>query len=733
MDMVKKALKPADLAMVIALVCILGTLVIPIPPFFIDLLLVASICSAMLILMLTIQLKEPLELSAFPSLLLILTLFRLSVNVASTRQILLTGYAGHVIQAFGQFVVGGNLVVGTVIFLILVLINFKVIVAGSGRIAEVAARFTLDAMPGKQMSIDADLNAGLIDEKTAIDRRQRLSREADFFGAMDGASKFIRGDAVAGLIITAINIGGGFAIGMLQQKMTAIQSLKTYSLLTIGEGLVAQIPALVISTAAGMMVTRAASTDNLGTEVQKQLFSQPKPLLITGAVAALMALVPGLPFLPFIALGGTLFSVGWVMQNKPASAALASGKGADVAGLSFDRKGAAGMAPGGKPGEVLKDGQKSALPAAPTPAAFKQVLNVSPMDLEIGFGLVPLVDREKGGKLIERIGMIRSQIAEELGLVIPPVNVRDNVNLKNIEYSIKIRGLEVARDAVRPGHLLAINPGPEIQMEGGIPVREPAFGFQAFWIPENRRDLAESRGLTVVDCASVITTHVAEIVKKFAADILTRQMVNELVDNIKEQHAAVVQELIPTKMTVGGVHRVLQNLLRERVSIRDLPVILETLADHAGRTQDSNVLVEFCRRALGGHICREHLTPEGMINAIGIAPQLEDILRGSVRREANELGTLTLDPGIVHDILQKISSALEAAQRADRHAVLLCSPLIRMHLRQLVQHDFKDLPVISYAEVPDDVKVNMLAVVMPPEQPAASAVPRGEANEDTQL
>lgn len=723
----KSVWQRADLIMVGALIMILGVMVIPVPTPLLDLLLVLSICSGILILVLTVQLREPLDLSSFPSLLLILTLFRLALNVATTRQILLNGYAGHVIQAFGTFVVGGNFVVGAVIFLILTLINFMVITKGSGRIAEVAARFTLDAMPGKQMSIDADLNAGLIDEKTALTRRERLSREADFFGAMDGASKFVRGDAVAGLVVVFINILGGFAIGMWQQGLTAIQALRTYSILTIGDGLVAQIPALVISTAAGMMVTRAASADNLGTEIRKQIFVHSKPLMITGCVSSLMALVPGLPFLPFMALGGAAVGLGWVLHKRePATATAVAGR---------DRAASGAKLAAGKAGEKqeIKEGAKPAAALPASAAGFKQVLTVSPMDLEIGFGLVPLVDRAQGGKLIERIGMIRAQIAEDLGLVIPPVNVRDNVNLKNNEYSIRIRGLEVVRGTVRTGSLMAINPGPETQLEGALPTREPAFGFQAFWIPESRRDLAESKGLTVVDCASVITTHVAEIVKRNAADILTRQMVSELVDQVKESHAAVVQELVPAKMNVGGIHRVLQGLLREKVSIRDLPVILETLADQAPRVQDPHLLVEFCRRALGGHICKEHLAPNGSLAVIGVAPQLEDLLRKATRREANEVGSLTLDPAVVHDLFGKLRQALEAAQAADQHPVLLCSPMIRPHLRQLAQHEFRDLAVISFAEVPDDVKVDMLAVLSAPETAEPKQKPESDAHEDSQL
>ncbi|NCC51716.1 MAG: flagellar biosynthesis protein FlhA [Spartobacteria bacterium] len=696
----------ADLYMAGALVMILGTLLIPIPTPLLDLFLVLSMGAGLLVLILTIELKDPLELSSFPSLLLLLTLFRLSLNVATTRLILLQAFAGDVIQSFGDFVVGGNYVVGMVIFLILVIINFVVITKGSGRIAEVAARFTLDSMPGKQMSIDADLNQGLIDDKEALRRRHNLTKEADFYGAMDGASKFVRGDAIAGLIITAINIGGGFAVGMIQQGMNAREALGTYTILTVGDGLVAQIPALIISTAAGILVTRAAADANLGSEVAKQLFMRPKQLYITGGILSLIAIIPGLPFLPFIALGGAVGGLGWSIRNKVSP---------DGQLLSEMAEGL----PGKERGAPLPAAQGGKTPALPSSTSeLKQVLAVSPMDLEIGFGLVPLVDRNQGGKLIDRIGMVRTQIAEELGIVLPPVNVRDNVNLKNIEYCIRIRGIETARGGVRPGALLAIDPSNEIKMEDYIPVREPAFGFTAYWIPEAKREMAESRGLTVVDCSSVITTHLAAVVKNHAADILTRQDVSELINQLKEVHPAAVEELIPGKMTVGGIHRVLQNLLREKVSIRDLAVIIETLSDQAGRTQDALVLAEFCRRALGGHICQEYLVPPGVLKAMGLHPDLETLIRQSTQqRESGGIGMLAMDPAQAHEILDAIRENLEQIRRKGVEPVIVCAPAVRPQVRQLTQHEFRDLAVISYAEIPDTMEVDLLCMISTP-QPA---------------
>ena len=708
----KPRFRQVDVMMAACLMLVLAVLLIPIPSPLLDILLVISIGSSILVLIFVIELKDPLEFSSFPSVLLLLTLFRLSLNVATTRQILLNAFGGEVIQSFGDFVVGGNYVVGIVVFCILMVINFMVITKGSGRIAEVSARFTLDAMPGKQMSIDADLNQGLIDEQEALARRKKLTQEADFYGAMDGASKFVRGDAVAGLIITIINITAGFAIGMLQKNMTAVESLARYTILTVGDGLVAAIPSLIISTAAGILVTRAAADDDLGSEVANQLFVRPKQLLITGGILSLIALVPGLPFLPFIMLGGSVSGLGLTLRRKALTAPEAPAEGASKEGL-----------PAAAGGDGKKVGGKKAPEALPsTAAALKNVLAVSPMDLEIGFGLVPLVDRNQGGKLIDRIGMVRTQIAEELGIVLPPVNVRDNVNLKNTEYCIRIRGLEVARGSVRPGSLLAIDPSSEVKLEGYLPVREPAFGFQAYWIPEAKRDVVESKGLTVVDCSSVITTHLAAVVKRFAADILTRQDVNDLIEQLKQTHAAVVAELIPNKMSIGSIHRVLQGLLREKVSIRDLAIIAETLADHAGRTQEIPLLVELCRRALGGHICREYQMPDGVLKAIGMHPDLEGLLRKSTHKENVAIGTLALNPPLAHEILESLRTALDNARRKGIEPVLLASPSVRPQVRQLTQHDFRDTAVISFAEVPDTVQVDMLSMIPLPKGIEADAV-----------
>ncbi len=703
-------IRRVDLIMAAVLMVILGVLFMPVPPSMLDILLTISIAFGILIMIFSMDLKEPLEFSSFPTVLLLITLFRLALNVATTRQILLRGYAGRLIEAFGQFVVGGNYLVGVVVFLILVLINFMVITKGSGRIAEVSARFTLDAMPGKQMSIDADLNQGLIDEQEARKHREKLRQEADFYGAMDGASKFISGDAMAGLIITAINIIAGFTIGMVQRGMTAGEAIQRYTILTIGDGLVSQIPALIISTSAGILVTRAAAEDVLGMELAKQLFIKPRQMTLVGGLLLAIGMVPGLPAFPFVILGASVGGFGLSLYRRDALAEKESG------GQTRRVKGK------GQP-KQLEAGADSFAPAAPPPTiqGFKNILAVSPMDLEIGFGLIPLVDRNQGGKLIERISNVRAQIAEELGIVLPPVNVRDNVNLRNTEYVMKIRGLEVARGFVRPGNMLAIDPSGQIKMEGGIQVKEPAFGFDAYWISEGKRESAESKGLTVVDCSSVITTHLAAMVKDHAADLLSRQDVFNMVEQLRENQSAVVQELIPNKMTIGGVHRVLQGLLREKVTIRDLPVILETLADHAGRTQETLLLVELCRRSLGGHIVRSYTMPNGSLKAIGVHPRLEEMIRQSGHKEGSAFGQLAIDPLVARDVLDTVQQVVSNAKQQGMEPVVVCSPAIRPQIRQLLQQNFRDLGVLSYAEIPEYMQVDMISLIEPPAQQPAAA------------
>ncbi len=690
--MALKDFRHSDLLVAGAMVLILSVLILPIPTPLLDVMLVLSIAMSVLVLFITLQLKDALQLSSFPSMLLMLTLFRLALNVATTRQILLTGFAGNVIQSFGDFVVGGNYVVGVVIFLILVLVNFMVITKGSGRIAEVAARFTLDAMPGKQMSIDADLNAGLIDEATALRRREGLSNEADFYGAMDGASKFVKGDAVAGLVITAINIAGGFAIGMMQQGMGAIEALQKYTLLTVGDGLVSQIPALVVSTAAGMLVTRAASDQSLGEDIKSQLFMRPKPLYATGGMLGAMALVPGLPFMPFILLAMTMGGIGYSLRKLPPPSETTS-------------------APGGAKKKALPGSvEAKALPMS-RPA---DIPDVSAMDVEIGFGLVPLVDRGQGGTLLDRITTIRQQIAEDLGFILPPVNVHDNARLRNTEYAIRVRGLEVARGVLQPQHWLAVDATGDVRFEGPAPVKEPTFGFRAWWVTSAQRELAEARGMTVVDASGVLSTHLAETIRRHAGDLLGRQDVSEMIENVKQKHASVVQELIPARLSIGVVHRVLQYLLRERVSVRDLALILETLSDHAAKTQDPVILGELCRRSLGGHIVGAYLEAGNRLPAIALHPELESAMQSAIHRENGDLGVLALPPVQVQSILKSVETILQAARKKNRHPVLVALPVLRRHIRRLIEAQERDLAVLSFVEIPDFVDIDVIGLIKTP-------------------
>jgi flagellar biosynthesis protein FlhA len=701
--------RKTDIAMSLVILLVLAVMFVPIPAPLLDILLVVNIAVGVLMMVYIISIKDPMEFSSFPTVLLMVTLMRLSVNVSSTRQILLNAFAGDVIESFGAFVAGGNYLVGLVIFSIIVVINFKVITKGSGRIAEVAARFTLDSLPGKQMSIDADLNQGIIDEKQAVARRAKLVAETDFYGAMDGASKFVSGDAVAGLIIIFINIVAGFAIGMSQKGMSAGEALSRYTILTVGDGLVSQIPALVISTGAGILVTRAAGKGDLGADVCGQLFYRPRPLIMTGAMMLLAGLVPALPFIPFAAIGLTCIGGGYALRNNRDD-----GEPETLP---------AGRAPAGRLDAGPSAGDRAPAlpkPVEPTAKAYKNIITVSALEVKIGFGLITLVDRQQGGHLIDRIGNIRNQIAEELGLVMPPVNVQDDMLLKSNEYRVLVRGLEVARNYVSPGFLMAIDPSGEMTVDGAAAVRDPSFGFKAYWIPENRRGVMEARGFTLVDPAGVITTHLATLARTYAAELLTRQDVSDLIEQVKKDNAAVVEELIPHKLEVGSVHRVLQELLKEQVSIRDLPVILETLADHATQTKDIGLLTELARNALGGKISQSYVSPEGTLKAIGLHPNLEQLLKES----GTAIGTTTslrMDPALAREVLDSLGTALGSAREAGGEPVLLASPSVRRLARQLAQCDFKNLPVLSLGEVPAWVNVDVINLIPAPLRSLAAA------------
>jgi flagellar biosynthesis protein FlhA len=673
-----------DLLMAISVVGVLIVMVIPLPPLLLDLLLSFSITFSLIILLVSMYTLQPLEFSVFPSLLLVVTLFRLSLNVASTRLILLHGNegvaaAGQVIKAFGNFVVGGNYLVGLIVFLILVVINFVVITKGAGRIAEVAARFTLDAMPGKQMSIDADLNAGLITDVEARERRKRVAEEADFYGAMDGASKFVRGDAIAGLIITLINILGGLVIGIFYKGMNVSHAAQTYTLLTIGDGLVAQIPALIVSTAAGIIVTRAASETNLGNEMLGQLIGHPRALTVAAIIILLLGLLPGLPTFPFILLAG---SAG-VASYSIARTEQKSGVGKDQAG-------------GPKGSEM------------PEPEKPESLLTLDYLGLEVGYGLIPLVDMEQGGELLERIKSLRKQYALEMGFIIPPVHLKDNLQLKPGGYSILLRGIEIAKGELMLNHLLAIDPGVvEEQIDIGIPTKEPVFGLPALWIPEKDKERAQFAGYTVVDGASIIATHLSEIIKGYAHELLGRQEVQNLLDNLAQSYPKPVEELVPKLLTLGAVQRVLQNLLREGVSIRDLLSIVETLADYAPLTKDPEVLTEYVRQKLARSICHPYQSAEGTITVMTLDSKLEEQISEAIHH--TEQGSyLALEPRLAQAMLIKIKEEVEKFQLKGLQPIILCSPIIRSHLRKLTERYLPKLVVLSHNEIAENLQIQSL-------------------------
>ncbi|MDE2570967.1 MAG: flagellar biosynthesis protein FlhA [bacterium] len=679
-----------------AVVMLVILMIVPIPPALLDVLLSFNIGTALLILLITMYTENALNFSVFPTLLLVITLYRLSLNITGTRLILLHGYAGRVIETFGNFVVGGNYAVGVVIFAILIVIQFVVITNGATRVAEVAARFTLDAMPGKQLAIDADLNAGLITEGEARQRRKDVQRHADFYGAMDGASKFVRGDAIAAIIIVFVNIMGGFFIGIFQQHMDIVQALQRFTLLTVGEGIVTQIPALLISTATGIIVTRAASEGSFGDELIGQITQRAQPLLIGAVLLILMALL-GLPPVPMLLIGG-LFFVAYraVRQRKPGTAVPG---GASAAG---------GTLPAGQ-----------GVAAAPKPAeSVVPLLSLDPMELEIGFGLIPLVDVEQGGDLLERITAIRRHAARELGIVVPPIRVRDNLQLKPSSYAVKLYGLEIARGEVMIGRLLAMNPGTASEPVEGIATVEPAFNLPALWIVESNRGAAEMAGYTVIDPTSVVATHLTEIIKGHAADLLGRQETSALLDNVKQHYPVVVEELVPPLLSVGEVQRVLQNLLRERIPIRNLLLILEALADGARQSKDIDYLGERVRAALARHICAEY-AEEGLLSVITVDPRLESLLSEAVRR--GEDAYAVLDPSTIARIYTSLTEQIQAANAAGIHPIVLCSPSVRLALKRLTERAAPQLVVLSYSEIVPGLRVESIGQISLEAQAATGA------------
>ena len=680
-----KYARNTDALIAAALVGIMVVMLVPIPPFLIDLFLTMSMTISLLVLLVSIYTTKPLEFSVFPSMLLITTLFRLSLNVASARLILAHGNegttaAGHVIQSFGSFVVGDSYVIGIIVFTILVIINFVVITKGSGRVAEVAARFTLDAMPGKQMSIDADLNAGLINDEEARRRRKNIEAEADFYGSMDGASKFVRGDAIAGIIITLVNIIGGLLIGVLQKNMGVAEAAQTYTKLTVGDGLVTQIPALIISTAAGIVVTRASSGKNLGKEISSQLFIHPRAIGIVSVILFLLGLVPGMPKTPFFlfAIFGGVIS--WVVGRSQDEEKVAEKKKTEEMALKPDKE------------------------------KIESLLPLDMLELEVGYGLINIVDSDQSGDLLERIVSIRKQFAMDLGIVVPSVHIRDNLQLQPGDYQILIKGVKVTGGALMPEHFLAMDPGNVSKKIDGIETTEPAFGLPALWITKGQKEEAELAGYTVVDLPTVIATHLTETIRTHAHELLGRQEAQRLIETFQKTHNKVVEELIPNVLPLGGVVRVLQNLLREQVSIRDLLTIFETLADEAPKSKDSDVLTENVRKALARGITKKYTSDDGVVPVLSLDRRIEEVISNSLLQ--TEQGVqLVLDPIYAQQVLTAVSKTIENNPQMAGQPILLTGPAIRRHVRRLTERFIPQLVVLSHNELMTSANVKSVDVV----------------------
>ncbi len=676
--------KNADVIAAMAFVFIIAIIIIPIRPGMLDVMLVINLTLALIIVLMTLIVTEVLQLSTFPSVLLVATLFRLSLNISSTRLILTEARAGDVINAFGEFVVGGNYVIGLVIFVIITVVQFVVITNGAGRIAEVAARFTLDAMPGKQMSIDADLNAGLIDENEARTRRSKIQREADFFGAMDGASKFVRGDAIAGVIIVLINIIGGLVVGMVMGGMNFEVAARTYTLLTVGDGLVATIPALLVSTAAGMLVTRTTGDKSFGKDFSAQFLGVPKVLAIVAAILLSMGLIPDLPFLPFLVMSLACGSGAFLLMREEQKTGLKQLEAAEQ-----------------EPEEDV---------AAPE-EDIRNLMKTDLMEIEIGYNLVSLTEKTEEGELLQRITSARRRLSTELGMIIRAIRIRDNLQLPPNTYLIKLKGNEIARGDLRPGYLLALNPeGVPPEELGGIPTMEPTFNLPAVWISPAQKDEAELKGCTVVDVATVLITHLTEITSSHAHELLGRQEVKEMVDMVRESRPTVVEELIPELMSVGDVQKILQNLLRENIPLQDLPSILETLADHAASTRAPDLLTEYVRQSMARTISARFAAEGGKLSVITIDPALEKHIASSLQ-ETMHGSFPVLEPEVSQRIVQGISSMVEKLRNRGLSPVVLTSPRIRLPFRRLVERFLPDLPVISLNEVVPQVAVEAVGVL----------------------
>ncbi|MGE5590545.1 MAG: flagellar biosynthesis protein FlhA [Bacillota bacterium] len=684
---VSRVMKYSDVLIALGVIGTVAMMIIPLAAWLLAFLQVVNLGLSLLIVLTAMYIREPLEFSIFPPLLLIITLFRLSLNVSATRLILLTGEGGALIQGFGEFVVGGNPVVGFIVFVILVIIQFVVITRGSERVAEVSARFTLDAMPGKQMAIDADLNAGTITEAEARVRRQAIQREADFYGAMDGASKFVKGDAIAAIIILIVNLVGGFVVGMLQQGLDAMTALQTFSLLTVGDGLVTQIPALLISTAAGIVVTRASSDAPLGQDFTGQLFAEPRALYVAGGVLAAFALVPGLPAVPFLILGGTAAGAGYLLRQDQEQ------KAREAQRRAADEQAAASSEASRKPENVMS------------------LLTVDPLEIELGYGLLGLADPAQGGDLMDRVGLIRRQIALDLGLVLPYIRVRDNIQLKPTQYVVKLRGIELAQGEIYPDHYLAMNPGSAAEEIAGVPTREPAFGLPALWVSQSQKEQAELAGYTVVEPAAVIATHLTELIKTHASELLGRQETQALLDHVKAGNPAVVDELTPGLLSLGEVQKVLQNLLREGVSIRDLVTILEALADSSRATRDTDTLTEYVRQSMARSLCRQFgLVGQGSVPVITLHPEVEQRLAASLQRDGGAAAA-GLDPDTLRRFLESLRAWAARSVEQGHDPIVLTSPAVRPYVKRLTERTLPRLLVLSYNELDPASQVESLGMV----------------------
>ena len=696
-------LKQTDLIFTLGLFGIILLLVIPVPPWALDFFLSVNIGISLLILLVIIYVKDPPEFSAFPTILLAVTLLRLALNIASTRLILLDGFAGNVIEAFGHVLIQGNYIVGAVVFIILVIINFVVITKGAGRIAEVAARFTLDAMPGKQMAIDAELNAGIIDELTATTRRLKVQKEADFYGAMDGASKFVRGDAVAGILITIINVLGGFGIGMLQKNMPLDQALQKYTLLSIGDGLVSQVPALIISVAAGLLVTRAQGDNSMGAQIGKQLGAYPRAVGIAACFIAALAFAPGMPPAPFLILGGITGFMAYMLKKQSPSPLAATGKTGTLAL----------PAPGG--GNSNQGGQQGSggSPSNTGPEDLHKLIESEVLSIEVGYGLLRLADKTQGGDLLDRITGVRKGFARDNGMVIPPIAIRDSLELEPNEYNFLLRGKSFARASVIPNRWLAMNVSGSMVTLKGVPTHEPVFGIEAVWIAEDEKRTAEINGYSVVDATSVMITHLAETLKQVSHLILTRQEVQSLVDRVKESNAALIAELLPDLVNLGIIQRVLQNLLREGVPIKNLPLILETLADYAPVTKNPDELSEQVRRRLGTYFIGQYESEPGLIKCITIDPRLEQNLMTRIQRSHFET-TLALDPHTAQYLLRELTIRSNSLAEQGLSPITILTAELRLAFKRFFEPSLPKLIVLSYQELPSQTEIQNTGIIVPP-------------------